>query len=162
MKKAMSFIAFFAILIFLASSFTGKVVDATAGYVAPSFELEDNDTVVKIGGINEKYVLLTFWASNDADSRIACREYNSLTQENEYAERLSHVAVNFDRTERLFEEIVRKDGLCAKTQFYVQGDEAERLKDIYHLDEGFVSLLLDMQGKVIAKNPDTKTLKNLL
>lgn len=158
----MSFIAFFAVLILLASSFTGKVVDATAGYVAPSFELEDNDTVVKIGGVNEKYVLLTFWASNDAGSRIACREYYSLAQNKEYAERLSHIAVNFDRTKRLFEEIVRRDGLCAKTQFYVQGDKAERLKNIYRLDEGFVSLLLDKQGKVIAKNPDTKTLKNLL
>ncbi len=161
MKKTLSFIAFFAVLIFIASSFTGKVVDATVGYVAPSFVLENEDSTINVGDINEKYLLLTFWASSDARSRISCREYMELAQDRE-SQDVNHIAVNFDRSKRLFEEIIKRDGLCAKTQFYVQGDNAERLKNIYHLDKGFVTLLIDKQGKVIAKNPSKETLKQLM
>ncbi len=161
MKKTISIIVLFAVLIISVSAYTGRVIDAKEGYSAPYFEVENTDSVVALDDVRGKYLLLTFWASSDADSRIRCNQYDSFAQQSDN-ERFCFLSVNFDRSERLFREIVRRDNLNSKTQFYVQGDKAAQLRSAYHLGDGFQSFLIDPQGRVVAHNPSTSLLTQLL
>ena len=76
-------------------------------------------------------------------------------------ERFRLLSVNFDRSERLFREIVRRDGLSAKSQFHVKGSQANQLIKDYHLESGMKSFLIDPEGRIVAKNPTEKMLKEI-
>ncbi|MBQ9077412.1 MAG: hypothetical protein IJY31_06170 [Muribaculaceae bacterium] len=163
MKKTMSIIVIFVVFLISVSAHTGKIIDASEGYTAPAFTIDNGDIAVSLAGMKGKYVLLTLWASSDASSRIACNEYTAYARsiENE-GKQFCHLSVNFDRSEKLFRELVKKDGLDAKTQFYAQDEAVLMFKQNYHLEEGFQSFLIDPHGKVIAKNPSAESLTQIL
>lgn len=159
----MSIIVLFIVFLINVSAHTGKVIDAVEGYTAPFFQLEQDDSTLSVAAMRGKYVLLTFWASSDAPSRIACNNYTDFVKSiGDEGKHFSHFAVNFDRSERLFRELVRKDGLDSKAQFYAQGEKADRVIKDYHLEKGFQTFLIDPQGRVIARNPETKHLTQIL
>ncbi len=162
MKKTISIIVFFAVLLIFVSAHTGRVIDAKKGYSAPIFSVQNADSVMSVDGAKGKYLLLTFWASSDADSRIRCNEYDNFVSKQGENERFCLLSVNFDRSERLFREIVRRDNLNSETQFYVQGDKAAQLRSEYHLEDGYQSFLIDPQGRVVAENPSLTLLTQLL
>lgn len=155
-------IVLFVVYLISVSAHTEKVVDAREGFSAPYFKIENSEMQLSIDEMKGKYLLLTFWSSSDAESRIMCNEYARFMRNEDTGKRLSHVAINFDRSERLFQEIVRRDKMNAETQFYVQGDKAQQLKKDYRLENGLRTYLVDKQGRVIAKNPTTKQLKQIL
>ncbi len=157
----MFIVVLFALFLITVSAHTPKAVDASEGYAAPYFSLEQNDTSVSLDDMKGKYLLLTFWASKDAASRIMCQEYASFARTNQN-EQFSHVAVNFDRSERLFQEIVKRDNLYAEAQYYAHGEKAAQLLSSYHLEDGFKTYLIDPQGRVVAKNPSTSHLTQIL
>ena len=70
-------------------------------------------------------------------SPIPCNEYQTLLRSHDFSGQLQVISVNFDRSKKLFEEIVRKDNLDAKSQFYVQGDKAAKIIDDYRLKDGY-------------------------
>lgn len=161
MKKTMTVIALFAVLLITVSAHTGRVYEAADGYKAPAFTLSKSDSTLSLADLKGRYVLLTFWASNDASSRVSAGNYNSFAEQaNE--EQFCLVSVNMDNNETLYNEIVRRDNLNAKSQFHVQGDEASRLKEEYRLKNGFNSYLIDPTGQVIATNPSELTLTQVL
>ncbi len=157
----MTVIALFAVLLITVSAHSGRVYDAAEGFKAPAFTLSKSDSTVSLADLKGRYVLLTFWASSDAESRVNAGNYNSFANK-AAGEQFCLVSVNMDRNENLFNEIVRRDNLNAKTQFHVQGDEASTLKEEYHLKNGFNSYLIDPTGKVIATNPSELTLTQVL
>ncbi len=160
----MPIIVIFVLFLINVSAHTGKVVDAVEGYTAPFFRLEKEDSAFSLAGMKGKYVLLTFWSSSDASSRIACNYYTDFVKSigDDSGEMFCHYSVNFDRSERLFRELVRKDGLDSKTQFHVWGEDADRLIQDYHLEDGFKTLLIDPQGRVAVKNPSKLHLTQIL
>lgn len=162
MKKTMMFIVVFAVLIIFVSAYTNKVVDAKEGYIAPALTINYDETTVNLNELKGKYVLLSFWASIDAKSRVACNEYTTFEKNVQNKERFCLLSVNFDRNERLFREIVRRDNLNAKTQFNVQGDDAKEIKGTYHLNDGYKTFLIDPIGRIIATNPSTTKLNEIL
>lgn len=157
----MFIIVVFAVFLVSVSAHTSKVVDSSEGYIAPFFSIECNDTSVSLDEFKGKYVLLTFWASNDANSRIKCREYTSFAQDLNLEDKFCQLSINFDRSERLFSEIVKLDKLDAETQFYAQGDNALRLIKEYQLESGYNSFLIDQQGKIVEINPTITSLKKI-
>lgn len=157
----MFIIVVFAVFLISVSAHTSKVVDPSEGYIAPFFSIESNDTSVSLDEFKGKYVLLTFWASNDANSRIKCREYTSFAQDLNIEDKFCQLSINFDRSERLFSEIVKLDKLDAETQFYAQGDNALQLIKEYQLENGYHSFLIDQQGKIVVKNPTITSLKKI-
>ncbi len=161
MKKAIFMIVVFAVFLISVSAHTSKVIDSSEGYVAPFFSIERNDTSVSLDEFKGKYVLLTFWASKDAKSRIKCREYTSFVGDLNLENQFSQLSINFDCSERLFNEIVKLDKLDAQTQFYAQGDKALQLIREYRLEDGYHSFLIDKQGKIIEKNPTITSLKKI-
>ena len=158
----MFIIVVFAVFLISVSAHTSKVIDPSEGYIAPFFSVERNDTSVSLDQLKGKYVLLTFWASKDANSRIKCREYTSFAQDLKLEDRFCQLSINFDKSHRLFSEIVKLDKLDAETQFYAQGDRALHLIKEYQLEEGYHSFLIDQQGKIIEKDPTITSLKKIL
>lgn len=160
----MAIIVIFAVLLGLGSAASSSAVDGTIGSQAPMFKIERADSSVALDNMKGKWVLLQFWASSDAASRIACKNYSELEQNQRSSnpgERFHLLAVNLDRSERLFREIVRRDGLSAETQFHIEGNRANQLINDYHLESGMQSFLIDPSGRIVAKNPTEQTLTQL-
>ena len=162
MKKTLKFIVIFAVLLISVSAYSGKTIDASNGYFAPSLTLQNEQESLSLEGLKGKYVLLSFWSSTDALSRVACNEYTAFERESNAEEQFCLLSVNFDQNSGLFHEIVRRDNLNTKSQFNVQGDEARKIKEQFHLEDGYNSLLIDPTGRVISTNPSTSTLKRIL
>lgn len=160
MKKAIVFIACFAFLAFILMAFTDRGTAPGIGYKAPGIALEghESDTMMHLSDYRGEYVLLTFWSSSDAASRLRCNEYSSIAAA---GVPLQHIAVNFDRSEGLFGEVVRRDNLRASEQYHVDGLAAKLIKENYHLDRGLHSFLIDKKGIIIAVDPDAEQVESL-
>ena len=162
MKKTMYFIAFFAVLIISVSAHTGRVSEAAKGYNAPLFELTtDSDSTFSLADMKGRYVLLTLWNSENPGSRIDVNRYQAFAR-NADKERFCLLSVNFDRSERLFREIVRMDNLSAESQFNVQGAKAREIAQSYNLSAGYNAYLIDPVGKIVAVNPSDSMLASII
>ncbi|PWB09152.1 thioredoxin-like domain-containing protein [Paramuribaculum intestinale] len=160
MKKTMKVIVLFAVLVISVSAYSERVFEAAEGYNAPSMTIENSDTTLSLADMKGRYVIVTFWSSADADSRLRAYRYDEaaklLPQE-----RFCLLSVNFDRSERLFREIVRRDNLSAENHIHVDGSQANRIIHDYRLTEGFKSLLIDPKGRIVAMNPSIETLTKM-
>ena len=156
----MKVIVLFAVLVISVSAYSERVFEAAEGYNAPSMTIENSDTTLSLADMKGRYVIVTFWSSADADSRLRAYRYDEaaklLPQE-----RFCLLSVNFDRSERLFREIVRRDNLSAENHIHVDGSQANRISHDYRLTEGFKSLLIDPKGRIVAMNPSIETLTKM-
>lgn len=156
-------IALFIVLLFSVSANTERVYQAADGFKAPELTLTAFDgSTVALSQLRGRYVLVSFWAAYDAESRIAASGYRDMASSMS-EERFCLLSVNMDRSERLFREIVRRDNNNdEKTQFFVGRDRAGEISAKYHLDRGLQSYLIDPQGKIVAVNPSLSTLSDML
>lgn len=157
----MFIIAIFAVLLVSMSAHTERVYEAADGFNALDLTVDNSHSALSLSDLKGKYVLVTFWASSNAQSRISAARYDDFSKSLD-EERFCLLSVNFDRSERLFREIVRRDNLSAKSQFYVSGSNAETIFENYHLGNGFQSFLINPQGKIVATNPSNDTLKKIV
>ena len=162
MKKTIKFVVFFAIVLTLFSAYPDKVVDASEGYIVPSLTISNGNENISLDMYKGKHVLLTFWASTDGISRVACNEYSAFVKNVANKEQICHISINFDQNNNLFKETVRRDNLNAIAQFNVKGEEAKQIKETFHLEDGYNTLLIDPTGHIIATNPSVHTLKQAL
>ena len=105
------------------------------GDVAPDFKIEstsEEQPAFKLANMKGRYVLLSFWASYDAQSRMQ--------------------NVSFDEYQSIFKETVRKDQIVTPTCFVETEGEDSGLFKKYRLNRGFTNYLLDGNGVIIAKN----------
>ena len=160
----MSVIAFFAVLLLSESARTERVVQAAEGFSAPQFEISNSDSSVHISSAHLKgsYVLLNFWDSTDAVSRIATADYDALYRSLGEEERFCLLSVNLDRSERLFREIVRRDNLSAESQIHLSPTDATRLIEDYRLAKGNCSFLINPEGIIVAVNPTVDAINELI
>lgn len=160
MKKTMKIIVLFAVLVISVSAYSERVFETAEGYSAPSMTIENSDTTMSLAELKGRYVIVTFWSSADADSRLRVRQYDEASKLLPQ-ERFCLLSVNFDRSERLFREIVRRDNLSAKNHIHVDGSQANRIINDYRLSEGFKTLLINPEGRIVAMNPSIETLTKL-
>ena len=98
-----------------------------------------------------KYLLLSFWASYDAPSRMLNASLSNALRE-AAPENVEMVSVSFDEYRSVFEETVRKDQIVAPLCFVeTEGENSELYKE-FRLSRGFTNYLLDDAGVIIAKN----------
>lgn len=159
MKKAIKFIACFMFLTLTLSAFTDTSTAPVVGYRAPGINLPGTGTASMLDAHRGEYVLITFWSSGDAASRIRCNEYTAMADRNN---RLEHLAVNFDSSAALFEEVVKLDNLTAGMQYHVEGRKAADISKDYHLDRGLHTFMIDPTGTIIAIDPDADRVNSLL
>lgn len=157
----MMYVVLFAVLVVSVAAYSGRIYQAVDGFKAPGFSAVGLDTTLSVENLKGRYVLVNFWASTDADSRIAAYEYGAFSK-SVSEEQFCLMSVNLDRSERLFREIVRKDNLNAKAQFRVSDADYSRVAGDYNLTRGLRSFLVDPSGRIVATNPSPSDLTAML
>lgn len=150
MRKTLIFVALLAVMVISLSAHTPRVIAPELGYTVPALTIERGDSVISLSDYRGKYLLLTFWASTDAASRVRCNEYESLVDQNA---RISILSVNLDKNMRLFKEIVKNDNLKAEHQHYLSQSDAETVIADFGLTSSLRSFLIDPEGRIVAVNP---------
>lgn len=160
MKKLVSAIALFAVLLFATSGYIEYDRTLSVGDNVPELSVTSNDTSFSLKESNGEYVLLTFWSTSDARSRVESRMYLAWFEKNPTSG-VKHISVNFDEEPSLFNEIVRLDNRNDQAQFNVNGSKASQIRHDFGLDDGYGSILIDPKGHIKSFNPSTSELRSL-
>lgn len=156
-------------VVLLISSLTSFVAKDTPtgglnlGDVAPDFQIKTTTTeqTASLDELKGKYVLLSFWASYDAQSRMLNASLSNALQ-SATPGHVELVSVSFDDYESVFTETVRKDQIVTPTCFVETKGEKSGLFRKYNLNRGFTNYLLDDNGVIIAKNISATELSEYL
>ena len=122
------------------------------GDIAPDFKIQSmsaGQPLAELSDMKGKYVLLSFWASYDAQSRM---QNVSLSNALRSSHNVEMVSISFDEYQSIFKETVRKDQIVTPTCFVETKGEYSGLFKKYRLGRGFTNYLLDDNGVIIAKN----------
>ncbi|MGI6794989.1 TlpA family protein disulfide reductase [Bacteroides sp. KG68] len=124
------------------------------GDMAPDFKIQSmsaGQSQIGLSDLKGKYVLLSFWASYDAQSRMQNVSLSNALH-SAFRNDVEMVSVSFDEYRSIFEETIRKDQIATPTCFVETKGESSGLFRKYRLSRGFTSYLLDDNGVIIAKN----------
>ena len=125
------------------------------GDIAPDFKIQSmsaGQPLAELSDMKGKYVLLSFWASYDAQSRKQNASLSNVLRSASRNENVEMVSVSFDEYQSIFKETVRKDQIVTPTCFVETKGESSGLFKKYRLGRGFTNYLLDENGVIIAKN----------
>ena len=163
---------FFGVLLISSlTSFIEKdrpVTGLSIGGYAPDFMISDDasdelDTVHrKLSSLRGNCVLVNFWASYDAPSRIRNIEMSRALNQADAQHEVEFVSVSFDEYASIFRETVRKDGIVGAGCFVDTAGEKSRIFRKYGLKGGLTNYLLDENGMIIAKNISVAELSSYL
>ena len=156
---------FFVVLItisFLSFSFIGKDTPTeglTIGDKAPEFKICGEKQLINLKDLQGKYVLLSFWASYDAPSRMQNAIMNSAINK---ADNVEMVSVSFDEHKSIFNQAIQKDRISTPNCFVELAGSNSEVYKTYRLNKGFKNYLLDENGVIIAKNINASQLASYL
>ena len=139
-------------------SFVGKDTPTeglTIGDRAPEFKICSERQLVDLKDLRGKYVLISFWASYDAPSRMQNATLSHVASKNDKVEMVS---VSFDDYKSIFNETIKKDKITTPNCFVETEGEQSELYQTYRLHKGFKNYLLDENGIIIAKDINAKLL----
>ena len=139
-------------------SFIGKDTPTeglTIGDRAPEFKICSERQLVDLKDLRGKYVLISFWASYDAPSRMQNATLSHVASKNDKVEMVS---VSFDDYKSIFNEPIKKDKITTPNCFVETEGEQSELYQTYRLHKGFKNYLLDENGIIIAKDINAKQL----
>ena len=125
------------------------------GDIAPDFKIQSmsaGQPLAELSDMKGKYVLLSFWASYDAHSRMQNASLSNVLRSASRNENVEMVSVSFDEYQSIVKETVRKDQIVTPTCFVETKGESSGLFKKYRLGRGFTNYLLDENGVIIAKN----------
>lgn len=160
MKKTILILALFVGLLITSSGFNSHIFSTTSGSLAPIVADKEISDIISQSESEGHYVLLTFWSSSDGVSRKNVNDYTAWLHANNN-ERIDMLAVNFDKSEKMFREIVKRDGLDGEKHFNVKGSVARQITDEFNLDKGYGTVLLSPDGRVVCVNPTPDQLNAL-
>lgn len=155
MKYFMYFLLVAGVFIGLVST-TSKTTKPTEGIypgdLFPEIEnLKDEaGTTINFTDLKGQKVLVNFWASYDADSRMKNVLMSNIIEQNDYPVKM--ISVSFDKNEKVFEKTIVADNMNQSWQCWADNDLQERLTKLYRLEKGFKSYLIDEDGKIVAMN----------
>ena len=147
MNKTLLTIAVLGLLTLFTSAYYSAPADSRIGYRAPALVLGDSN------------VLLTFWSSADAQSRLDNMRYDRLSRD--AGAHYTHVSVNMDRSKSVFDNVIVLDNLDRSAQFFSSLETQDEIIKNWRLNEAYHSFLLDANGVIIAVDPDEKMLAQL-
>ena len=90
------------------------------GDIAPDFKIQSmfaEQSLAELSDMKGKYVLLSFWASYDAHSRMQNASLSNVLRSASRNENVEMVSVSFDEYQSIFKETVRKDQIVTPTCF---------------------------------------------
>ncbi len=159
MNKALLTIATVGLLILFSSAYYSAPADSRIGYKAPGLTLDNSNGLSPLQQHCGEVVLLTFWSSADVESRLSNKHYDSLSRVDGAG--FIHVSVNMDRSQSVFDAIVTIDNLNHSSQYSTSHGAQEKIIKSWRLDEGYHSFLLDVNGKIVAVDPDDQMLAQI-
>ena len=86
------------------------------GDIAPDFKIQSmsaGQPLAELSDMKGKYVLLSFWASYDAHSRMQNASLSNVLRSASRNENVEMVSVSFDEYQSIFKETVRKDQIAS-------------------------------------------------
>ena len=163
MIKNVKWIFVVLIIISLISfSFVGKTTPTeglTIGDKAPTFTICGEKQLIDLKDLRGKYVLLSFWASYDALSRMQNATLNHAVAQ---ADNVEMVSVSFDEYKSIFNETIKKDQISTSNCFVELAGVSSDLYQTYRLKRGFKNFLLDENGVIVAKDVTVSELSSYL
>ena len=153
-------IAVLALLTLFTSAYYSAPADSRIGYKAPALVLgKTNNGLSPLLQHRGENVLLTFWTSADATSRLNDKRYDRLSRGKDM--NYTHVSVNLDRSEHVFNAIVALDSLNRSSHYWASHETQQDVIKGWRLEEGFHTFLLDGEGKIMAIDPDEAALAGI-
>ena len=143
-------------------SFVGKNTPPeglTIGDKAPTFTICGEKQLIDLKYLRCKYVLLSFWASYDALSRMQNATLNHAVAQ---ADNVEMVSVSFDEYKSIFNETIKKDQISTSNCFVELAGVSSDLYQTYRLKRGFKNFLLDENGVIVAKDVTVSELSSYL
>ena len=143
-------------------SFVGKNTPTeglTIGDKAPTFTICGEKQLIDLKDLRGKYVLLSFWASYDALSRMQNATLNHAVAQ---ADNVEMVSVSFDEYKSIFNETIKKDQISTSNCFVELAGVSSDLYQTYRLKRGFKNFLLDENGVIVAKDITVSELSSYL
>ncbi|WP_300814703.1 thioredoxin-like domain-containing protein [uncultured Bacteroides sp.] len=159
---------FVVLLISSLTSFVGKdkpTGGLSVGDIAPDFRIQSmsaEQPAQELSDMKGRYVLLSFWASYDAQSRMQNASLSNVLRSVSQDNRVEMVSVSFDEYQSVFEETIRRDQIVTPICFVETAGESSDLFKKYRLGRGFTNYLLDGDGVIIAKNISATELSTYL
>ena len=143
-------------------SFVGKDTPTeglSIGDKAPEFNICGEKQLINLKDLRGKYVLLSFWASYDAASRMQNATLNHAISK---ADNVEMVSVSFDEYKSIFNETIKQDQISTSKCFVELKGQKSNLYKTYRLQRGFKNYLLDENGVIIAKDVKASDLSSYL
>ncbi len=147
------------VLIITLTSFISKdrpVTGLCVGDVAPDFDIKTTENK-NLKNYRGSLVLVSFWASYDAQSRVANAK---LWQTNKHQKTpIQMLSVSFDSSRSVYNQTLRMDKVNhEESMLAVQGSSNPIYKK-YRLNRGFTNYLINEKGVIVAKNLTPEELK---
>ena len=134
------------------------------GDMAPNFEIpaiyDQSKSTTKLSDLKGKYVLLSFWATYDAPSRLQNVNLNNSILLDE--SKIEMVSISYDDYQSIFQETIKKDRIDASICFIDPLGQKSKIFIQYQLKHGFTNYLLNENGVIIAKNVSSRDLVNYI
>lgn len=162
MKKVLLCFSLITLILLAAVSFKEEKhqLELQIGAQIPIFKINNSNNTFNIGINSDKYTLIIFWDSGDAESRLNCKRYTEMFHGDDLLKKsYNFAAINLDDSETIFQEIVSIDELDATRQFHLKGRIKSEIIKIYGLEKGYGSILVSPKGKIIEFNPTPESLK---
>lgn len=127
------------------------------GDIAPQLMLEDVDDLCRQS--ESDYVLVSFWASYNAESRInnALMDYACSTRKE-----VEMISVSVDENKSVYETSIEIDDIKTSLCYLSQGKQKNRIQKVFNLTKGFGNYLINKEGVIVARNITPKELTLLI
>lgn len=159
MKHTLTFLALLAIYFISISAHTSRVTAPQQGYTSPSLMLETAQADINLSDYHGRYVLLTFWSSTDAPSRLRCNQYQQLARQE--AADIALVSINLDTNSRLYAELVEYDHLDQGVNLHLSPSQRKQVESQFELNGSCKSFLIDPAGRIETINPTPDYLRSI-
>ncbi|MDE6490763.1 MAG: hypothetical protein K2L49_06350 [Muribaculaceae bacterium] len=158
MKRAILTLFLSAAVVILISAYDRPHSDVR--FSSGQFEIAQGDSIIPLSDTAGRNLLVTFWSSGDAVSRLSNIYYAAIARQNPA---LVHVGVNFDTSDDMFYEILRRDNLTGDPmQYHVAGQNAADMIRRYGLSRGFQTYMVSPDGNVVARNPSADRIEAIV
>ncbi|MDE7407504.1 MAG: hypothetical protein K2M76_03700 [Muribaculaceae bacterium] len=148
-------------MIILISAYDRPLTGHASGFNPRGFVIEQPDSGdFNLEAMAGRHVMVTFWSSSDAASRLRNVYYSAMARHNPD---LWHVGINMGDKPEMYREFLRLDRLDGDSlQFHVGKDVASRLTGRYGLTTCYNTFMLSPEQNVIARNPSAERVDSLL